>query len=215
MKIALTGATGMIGSRLLHDALRRHHQVVAIVRDTSKLPQDALIEPRAMDVFDTDALTAAIRGTQALIHAFKPPKEGTIEQRADGHRRAIASVITAAKAAGVPRILAVGGAGTLEVAPGLRHMDSPQFPQQWIGGATSTAVVKEALAKQHELEWTSLSPSHQVFPGERTGKFRLGLDQLLVDESGESKISAEDYAVAMLDELERPRHSGRRFTVGY
>jgi uncharacterized protein len=215
LKIALIGASGMIGSRLLQEALRRKHTVVAIVRHTDKLPQSPNIVPSATDVLDTAALTGVIRGTEAVIYAFNSPKGATIEERVDAQRRAILSTLAAAKAAGVPRILAVGGAGTLEVAPGVRNVDSPNFPQQWKAGATSTAVVKELLARQHDVAWTSLSPSHNLVAGERTGKFRLGLDQLLVDDKGESKISIEDYAVALIDELERPSHTGRRFTVGY
>jgi hypothetical protein len=117
--------------------------------------------------------------------------------------------------AGVRRILAVGGAGTLEVAPGVLNMDRPDFPKEWEGGVKSTALIKDLLKAEPGLEWTFLSPSHLLEPGSRTGRFRLGADQLLIGPDGQSRISVEDYAVAMIDELENPKHTGKRFTVGY
>ncbi len=119
------------------------------------------------------------------------------------------------KAAGVKRILAVGGAGSLEIRPGVPHFDTPEFPAAVQGGARATALIKELLKAEKDLEWTFLCPSSFIVPGERTGKFRLGGDQLLIGADGQSRISVEDYAVAMIDELENPRHTGRRFTVGY
>ena len=111
--------------------------------------------------------------------------------------------------------MAVGGAGTLEASPGVRVMDTPELPKEWESGAISTAEIKYLLEKELDLEWTFLSPSLYLRPGTRTGKFRLGTDELLRDDSGASRISIEDYAVAMIDELENPRHTRRRFTVGY
>jgi putative NADH-flavin reductase len=215
MRVAIVGATGQVGSRLLQEALRRGHAVIAIVRNPSKLPQHPLLRGTATDVFDTAALTAAIRGTQAVLQAYRPPREDPLEARIDGQRRATRSIVAAAKSAAVARVLAVGGAGTLEVAPGVLNMDRPEFPAAWKGGAASTAQVKEVLQAQREVQWTVLCPAHNLVAGERTGQFRLGTDQLLVDASGDSRISFEDFAVALLDELEHPRHTGRRFTVGY
>jgi hypothetical protein len=137
-----------------------------------------------------------------------------VKSRIDAQTAGTKSIIAAAIAAGVKRILAVGGAGTLLVG-GVRTMDGAEFPKAFEGGAKSTAVVKELLHHQHDLDWTVLSPSMSIAPGQRTGKFRLGLDDLLMMPDGSSTISVEDYAVAMIDELEQPRHTGRRFTVGY
>jgi putative NADH-flavin reductase len=119
------------------------------------------------------------------------------------------------KRTGLQRLLVVGGAGSLEVKPGLRVIDAPDFPEQWKGTALATADVLDLLRGEHEIQWSYLSPSAMLQPGARTGKFRLGTDQLLVDAKGQSSISTQDYAVAMIDEVEHPTHVRRRFTVGY
>jgi len=150
-----------------------------------------------------------------VIHVYAPPRDLPVAARIEAQRRGTRAILDAMKRAGVARILAVGGAGTLIVAGGGRNMDQPDFPKKWEGGAKSTAEVKEMLKAEPGIEWTFLSPSHMLEPGERTGKFRLGLDDMLIGEDGKSRISLADYAVAMIDELERPAHSGRRFTVGY
>jgi putative NADH-flavin reductase len=137
-----------------------------------------------------------------------------VQSRIDAQILGTRSIIDAAKAAGVKRILAVGGAGTLLVN-GVKTMDSPGFPVGFEGGAKSTAVVKELLKHEGGLDWTVLCPPMAIAPGERTGKFRLGLDDLLMTADGSSKISLEDFAVAMIDELETPKHTGKRFTVAY
>jgi len=215
MRIAIIGATGYVGSALLEEALSRGHAVTAIVRNPEKLPSHPHLTPLAVDITDVEALAAALVGQEAVIHAYAPPRTATVEARIAAQRRGTRAILDAMQRAGVPRILAVGGAGTLEVAPGVRNMDQPEFPKEWEGGAKSTAEVKEILKAEPGLVWTFLSPSHMLVPGERTGKFRLGLDQLLVGPDGESRITLPDYAMAMIDELEKPRHTGRRFTVGY
>lgn len=215
MKIALIGASGFVGSRLLNEALARGHAVVAIVRDATKLKPQPELTIQSVDVNDTAALTEALRGADIVIYAFKPSREESLPMRVGSHARAISSTIAAAKAAGVPRILGVGGAGTLETESGILNMHRPEFPKQWEGGAKSTAMVKDLLKFEQDLQWAVLCPAHQCVAGERTGKFRLGLDKMLIGPDGESRISAEDYAVAMIDELEQPKHTGRRFTVGY
>ena len=121
----------------------------------------------------------------------------------------------ATKRAGIARLLVVGGAGTLEVAPGWRMIDQPDFPAQWKAGALKTAAFLDLLRDEAELGWACLSPAAMLIPGERTGRYRVGSDQLLTDEAGESRISLEDYAVAMLDEAERPAHHRARFSVAY
>jgi uncharacterized protein len=125
------------------------------------------------------------------------------------------AIIDATRRAGVARLLVVGGAGSLEAAPGLLVIDTPEFPAQWKGTAQGALDALNLLKQESALNWTMLSPPAMIAPGERTGKFRLGADQLLVNEQGESAISVEDYAVAMIDELEKPAHARPRFTVGY
>jgi len=212
MKVALIGATGRVGSRLLAEALSRGHAVTAISQHPEKLSPRANLRALKGDVFDTEALAELLRGHDVVIHSYAPPRD---VDRTAAQIRATQSIIAAMKRAGVRRILAVGGAGTLEAAPGVKVMETRELPKEWMGGATSTAQVKYLLEKEKELDWTSLSPSLWLRPGERTGKFRLGGDQILRDRDGQSRISFEDYAVALIDELEEPRHTGRRFTVGY
>lgn len=142
-----------------------------------------------------------------LISAFNP---GTDESGTGA-----GSIIDAAKRSGVKRLLVVGGAGSLEIAPGKRLIDQPDFPAQWKEGALRTAAFLDQLLGETELDWAFVSPAAMLAPGKRTGTYRVGADQLLTDSDGESRISLEDYAVAMLDEIERPQHHRRRFSVAY
>jgi uncharacterized protein len=215
LKIALIGATGMVGSRVLNEALQRGHHVTALVRDVSRLPSHANLIARSVDINNVDALTEALRGHDAVLYAYKPSKDQSMPARIGQHAQAISSTIMAMKAAGLKRIVAVGGAGTLEASPGVLNMHSPDFPPRWEGGAKSTAMVKDLLKYEKTLDWSVLSPAHHLEPGQRTGKFRLGLDQMIIGADGQSRIFIEDFAVAMLDEVETPKHIGQRFTLGY
>jgi putative NADH-flavin reductase len=215
MNIAIVGATGFVGSKLLGEAISRGHNVAAITRSVQKLPPHPRIDPVEADVNDVNALSAFFRGRDAVIHAYAPARDLGVEEKIAEQSKATNTILTALKAAGVKRLLAVGGAGSLYVKPGVRSMDLPDFPKAWEGGVKATLRIKELLMKEPELDWTYLSPSTNLVPGERTGKFRLGLDDLLVGEDGQSRISVEDYAVAMIDELEQPKHTRLRFTVGY
>ncbi len=150
------------------------------------------------------------RGADAAISAFSPGVEAPEQTLTI----AFQSLVTGLKEAGVSRLIVVGGAGSLEVAPGLQLVDTPNFPREWKSIAEAHRDAMQAI-RASDLDWTVLSPSAMIAPGVKTGKIRLGTDQLIVDEKGESRISAEDYAVALVDELERPRHLRRRFTVGY
>lgn len=211
MKVALIGATGFIGSAVLREALDREHQVTAIVRHPEKLPEHANLVSQKGDVMKEET-AALVAGHEAVISAYSSDRgPEQYEQHISGYRM----IIDGVKAAGLKRLLVVGGAGSLEVAPGVQVVDGPEFPEEWKPGALATREVLYLLRDEPELEWTFLSPSGAIAPGERTGQFRLGTDQLLTDADGESRISLEDYAVAMLDELEEPQHSRRRFTVGY
>lgn len=204
-----------MGSKLLAEAVKRGHTVKAIVRNIEKLPKNDLITPVAADVNDSAELARHFQGLDAVIHSYATPKDKDVIERVEMQRKATRSIISALKTAGLKRILAVGGAAGLEVAPGIRNIDFPDFPTEWIGGALATFQVKGLLYSEDSLEWTFLCPSHSLVPGERTGKFRLGTDKLLIGADGESRISLEDYAVAMIDELEKPKHTGHIFTVGY
>ena len=213
MKIALLGATGFVGSAILKEALDRGHKVTAIARDPEKLgKRDGLI-PRKGDVYDTTSLAQVIAGNDALISAFSPGWKNP--NLYDDQVRGTTSIIQAAKKAGIKRVLWVGGAGGLEVRPGVRVVDDPALPDWVRPGSLATIDALEQLRKEPDLEWTFLAPSAEMKPGQRTGKFRIGGDQLLVDSAGHSRISVQDFAVAMIDELERPSHLRQRFTAGY
>lgn len=213
MKVALLGATGFVGSALLKEALDRGHTVTAIVRQPQKLEKREGLTAKVGDVYDTASLAALIRGNDAVISAFNPGwKDPNLY---DDQVRGTASIIAAIKDAGIKRVLWVGGAGGLEVKAGVHVIDNPDMPAWVRPGSLATINALDQLRKEPELEWSYLSPSAEMKSGVRTGKFRLGGDQLLVDASGHSTISVQDYAVAMIDELERPAHVRQRFTVGY
>jgi putative NADH-flavin reductase len=213
MKIALIGATGFVGTAILKEALDRSHEVTAIVQHPEKLQSHPKLHPQKGNIYNVDEVARLIAGHDAVISAFSPGK--TDPDIREKHVQGIKTLITAMKQARITRLLVVGGAGSLEVKPGLRVIDTPEFPDQWKGTARATADVLQLLRREHDLEWTCLSPSAMLQPGTRTGTFRLGTDQLLVDANGQSRISTQDYAVAMIDELEQPKHLRQRFTVGY
>ena len=213
MKVTLLGATGFVGSALLKEALDRGHLVSAIVRHPEKLEKREGLTAKAGDVYDTTSLATLIHGSDVIISAFNPGWKNP--NLYDDQVRGTASIIAAIKKAGIKRVLWVGGAGGLEVKPGARVVDSPDLPVWVKPGSLATINALEQLRKEPELEWSYLSPSAELKPGQRTGKFRLGSDQLLVDADGQSRISVQDYAVAMIDEMERPAHVRQRFTVGY
>lgn len=212
MNIALIGATGFIGSGLLAEALSRGHRVTALVTHPEKLEARDGLTPVGTDVLDEGRLATQLAGHEAVISAFSGHAQDDVRGY---YGRGIASIIGATKRAGVPRLLVVGGAGSLEVAPGVQLVDTPEFPAQWKATALGARDTLDRLRNESSLDWTLLSPAAMIAPGERTGTFRIGGDKLLVDADGQSRISVQDYAVAMLDELEQPAHSGRRFSVAY
>ena len=154
---------------------------------------------REIDVLQTQALTTAIAGHDVVVSAFNPGK--------DGSGRGTVSIVEAVKAAGVPRLLVVGGAGSLEIAPGKKVIDQPDFPAEWKDGAMKTSAFLDALKAESSLNWTFLSPAAHLEPGPRTAKFRIGQDALLTDDKGQSRVSTADLAVALIDEAEHPAHS--------
>jgi len=202
-KIAIIGATGRAGSQLLEEALRRGHSVTAIARDTSKIDQRAGVVSKNVDALDAEALQAAVAGHDAVISA------------AHFATLPASAVIGPVKKAGVKRLLVVGGAGSLLLPGGGRVIDSEGFPQEYKAEASAGALFLENLRQEKELQWTFLSPSAEFVDGERTGHFRLGKDDLLASAQGRSWISFADYAIAMIDEVEKPAHVQQRFTVGY
>lgn len=202
MKVALIGATGRVGSRLASELLARGHAVTGIVRHASPGAPVGTTLVQA-DATDAHSLAARIAAHDAVVSAAR-----FATSDAD-------AVIAAMKSAGVARLLVVGGAGSLEVAPGKRLMDTPDFPKAFAVEAEAGARFLERLKSEHDLDWTYLSPAADLAPGQRTGHFRLGDDRLLTDANGESHVSMEDFAIALVDELEHPKHNRRRFTVGY
>ncbi|WP_460418263.1 NAD(P)-dependent oxidoreductase [Pseudomonas sp. microsymbiont 2] len=202
-KIAIIGATGRAGSQLLEEALRRGHSVLAIARNPSQLQGREGVTVKALDAKDSAALQAAVSGCDAVLSAAH---FATIEPQA---------IIEPVKLAGVKRLLVVGGAGSLLLPSGQRVIDSPDFPEAYKAEASAGVRFLDALRQEPSLEWTFLSPSAEFVEGERSGHYRLGRDHLLIGADGKSWITFADYAIAMLDELEKPAHSRARFTVGY
>ena len=202
-KIVIIGATGYAGSAILKEALGRGHQVKAIVRNPSKL---ILTHPNLKvvggDVTDTDFLSRELAKSDAVISAFNPgwSNPNIYDETLEGY----GSIICAVRNAGV------------QVAPGRLLMDEPDVPEKLLPGIRSLAkVYTDMLLPEKSFDWVFLSPAANMFPGQRTGKFRLGKDKLVADEKGDSNISVEDFAVAMIDELEQEKHHQERFTLGY
>jgi len=203
MHIALIGASGQVGTRLLAELLRRGHRVTGIARDVSGLAGRPGLVLKAGDATRPAQLAPLLAGHDAVVSAAR-------FQSSDPQ-----ALIAAVKQAGVRRLMMVGGAASLEVAPGLTLFDTPGFPAAYKAEAAAGRQALDALRNEPELDWTFVSPSAEFAPGERTGTFRLGGDQLLIDAHGKSWISMEDFAIAFVDELETPKHARQRFTVGY
>jgi putative NADH-flavin reductase len=203
MKIAVIGASGNAGSRISAELACRGHSVTAIARNPEKIAVQANVTPTKGDAMDQAGLARLLAGHDAAISSVHFLASDP------------AKLIGAAKESKVGRYLVVGGAGSLEVAPGVRLVTTPGFPVAYKAEAEKGAAFLELLRAQTELNWTFLSPSALFTAGERTGKFRLGIDQLLTSADGKSSISFEDFAVALADEIERPAHIRQRFTVGY
>ena len=213
--VVLIGATGFVGSAILNELLNRGHKVTAVVRNTSKLPQHANLTAVKEDVADVDAIAEIAKGKDAIISAYNPgwTNPNIAKDTVVNYQK----IIAATKKSGVERLLIVGGAGTLFVAPGLRALETDGFPAEIMNGVISLAYVYlNILTKESDIDWVFFSPAGEFdADGPRTGKFRLGKDDMLFDANGKSHISVKDYAVAMVDELEKPAHHKERFTIGY
>jgi putative NADH-flavin reductase len=212
MKVVLYGATGMIGSRVLKELVARGHQVTAVARNVSQVPAEPSVTAVSGNILDAEDVARKVKGADAVINSYAPSYDAAgVGQLLDATHALIAGM----KKAGVRRVIMAGGAGSLFVAPGVTVIDSGHLPPELMGIAVAHRDAKDIL-RESGLDWTNFSPPAIIEPGERTGKFRLGKDDLIVvDEAGASRISAEDYAIAMVDELETPKHIGQRFTIGY
>lgn len=202
MRVALIGASGNAGSRILRELSDRGHQVTGIARNPERIEVLPGVTPVRGDLFDAESMAGLLRDHDVAISSV-------LFTQSDPEL-----LLAAVGASGVQRYLVVGGAGSLEVSPGLRLIDTPDFPEAYKPEAGGGCAFLDLLRNVEDLDWTFLSPSYMFIPGERTGKFRLSRDELLSTEDG-SIISYEDYAVALVDEIEQPRHIRERFTVGY
>lgn len=214
-KTALIGASGFVGSAILNELLSRGYEVEALVRNPENVKVKAPgLTVKAVDVADTKALAADLKGYDTVISAYNPgwANPDIYNLTLQNYPR----ILEAAKQAGVKRLLIVGGAGTLFCAPGLRVVDSGVIPAEIMGGVKSLGeFYLNTLNNEKEIDWVFFSPAGSLEPGEATGNYRLGKDDLIVDANGESRITVGDYAKAMVDELETPVHHRERFTIGY
>jgi putative NADH-flavin reductase len=214
MKIALIGGSGNIGSRILNEALSRGHQVTVIARDPTLITQChenlTVVEG---DILDPESIAEAASEHEVVISAYGPPEGKKVGQLAEATRSLLKGV---KRASGVKRLITVGGAGTLKVAPGVKLLDTVFLPKEERKVAIAHQEAKQFIKKhEDDLDWTILSPAMTIAPGKRTGIYRTGKTKLIVDDEGKSEISTEDYAVALLDEVENHRFSRKQFTVGY
>ncbi len=213
MKIALIGPTGFVGSAVLTELLARGHSVTALSRDPAKLPAQQRLNVVKADVYDADQVADAVKGADAVVSAFNPGwgDADLYNNFIKGTKATLAGV----KQASVKRLLVVGGAGSLYAAPGLQIVDTPEFPAEWKTGALAAREALNLIKQETALDWTFLSPAVHLEPGERRGSYRVELETPVMDEQGPAHISVADLAVAIVDELEKPAHIRRRFTVGY
>jgi hypothetical protein len=217
MKIALYGATGRAGSRILRELLSRGHEVVAVTRHPEKLTPAAGLTVQQGDLSSVDAIAKTIDGAEVVVSAYGPPPDKP-EELVEVTKREIAAVQRVSQQASssehAPRLVVVGGAGSLLVAPGVTLVSAPDFPAAWKPIALAHEKALELL-RASSIDWTYLSPSAFFEPGQRTGTFRLGQDELLTAADGKSRVSMEDFAIALAEELEQPQRRRQRFTVGY
>jgi hypothetical protein len=214
-KIVLIGASGFIGSAILNEALERGHKIVAIVRHPEKIKTvNKNLVARQCDVSSADTVAEVCKGAEAVISAYNPGWKNP--EIAEETTRVYRSILEGVRRSGISRFLVVGGAGSLFIAPGKRLMDSGIIPESFLPAIRALAgFYLNDLMAEKVIDWVFFSPAGLIEPGERTNKFRLGKDDMIVNEKGESRISVQDYAVAMIDELEKPSHHKERFTIGY
>lgn len=220
MKIALLAATGRAGSTVLAELISRGYDVIAVARNPGKLPANLPSSVTAVkdDLTDATRLAEIIAGADAVVSAFGPssndPRYTSDQDYTDQLVGVTERAIAAVKKAGVPRLLVVGGAGSLWFSPGVTVLDSGYWPEPYVAIAKSHVKAFAAL-RASGINWSYFSPPMMIGPGERTGKFRLGGDDVIFDSNNKNSISFEDYAIALVDELEKPEHERQRFTIGY
>ena len=214
-KTVLIGASGFIGSAIRKEALSRGHVVKAVVRNPGRISDHHTnLEVIKGDVLEYEVVRKVCAGADAVISSYNPGWKNP--DIAAETTRGYESIIRGVREAGVSRLLVVGGAGSLYVAPGKRLMDTGMIPESFLPAVKALAsVFLEMLPAEKSIDWVYFSPAGNIMPGERTGNFRIGKDDMIVDDEGKSNISAEDYAVAMIDELENATHHRERFTIGY
>ncbi len=216
MKVALIGASGFVGSAVLNELVQRGHQVTAIVRNPEKVKPAENVTSVKANVLDENEVAEAVKDHDVVVNAFNPgwTNPNIYEESLQGSQ----AIQNGIKKAGVKRLFVVGGAGSLYVAPDTQLIDTPHFPSSFKAGASAARDYLNILKKEQDLDWTFLSPAiemHQGTSGVRKGTYRLGLENPVMDENGRSVISVEDMAIAIIDELENPKHIRQRFTVGY
>lgn len=215
MKIALIGATGFVGTAVLQELIARGHAVTALARNPASLSPRPSLSVQALDVYDVEAVASAVHGHDAIVSAFNPGWSAPDLYAL--YMKGSAAIVRAAELSFVKRLLIVGGAGSLFVAPGVQLVDTPQFaehvPANIVPGAKAARDVLSALRANVTLDWTFLSPAALLAPGERSGRYRLGGEELLMAGDSPAGVSVADLAVSIVDELERPRHVRARFTV--
>jgi putative NADH-flavin reductase len=209
MNVVVYGATGNSGSEIVKELLARGHKVTGVARNIEKLKGQPNVTAKTDDLSNVSAVAEVIKGADVVVSAYQPPDDNT-DKLIDVTKLQIEAV----KKAGVPRLLVVGGAGQLEVAPGVTLIKSGHLPEAYMPIAVSHEKAA-AVLKASDINWTYLAPAAYFVPGERTGKFRLGTKELVTDAKGESKISFADYAIALVDEIEKPKHERALFSVGY
>lgn len=216
MRIVVFGATGAVGQRIVAEAARRGHDIVGVVRDPDRTPEvGSGVRLVRGDATDASSVARDVRGADVIVCAISP-RPGAKGQPAPSLVDAARAIMAGAREAGVRRILVVGGAGSLEIAPGKQLMDQPDFPPAYKPEAVAGRDALDVWRREGGgLDWTFLSPAAEIMAGERTGKYRTTDDRLLVDDHGKSEITYEDYAVALVDEIEHPQHVGKRFGVAY
>jgi putative NADH-flavin reductase len=203
LKIAIIGISGNVGKRIAEEALNRGHQVMGIARNIDDVAARKNLSLKVGYINNPEALAGVLKGNDLVVSSVKPTDFDP------------GQLIQAVRLSGVKRWLAVGGAGSLEVSPGVTLLDTGKLPDPVVAAARGAQDFLNILRSVEDLDWTVLSPAVEFSAGERTGKFRLGNDQLIIDEKGKSAISFEDYAVALLDEIEEPHHTKGRFSIGY